>query len=122
MMEDDDDDEIILEQRRQQAFLQTLIYWETFSWEEKHSYIIGILCHNENTPMQYTCTEIFNVVKNENFQSKKIDIFLIFAQNIDCGYTLEPPWRGGSNEYPQSMFWSKNNKNRYIPAYPSFTI
>ena len=31
-------------------------------------------------------------------------IFLIFAQNIDCGYTLEPPRRGGSNEYPQSMF------------------
>ena len=31
-------------------------------------------------------------------------IFLIFAQNIDCGYSLEPPRRGGSNEYPQSMF------------------
>ena len=34
------------------------------------------------------------------------DIFLVFAQNIDCGYTLEMPRRGGSNEYPQSMFWS----------------
>ena len=31
-------------------------------------------------------------------------IFLISAQNIDCGYSLEPPCRGGSNEYPQSMF------------------
>ena len=30
--------------------------------------------------------------------------FLISAQNIDCGYSLEPPNRGGSNEYPQSMF------------------
>ena len=30
--------------------------------------------------------------------------FLISAQNIDCGYSLEPPLRGGSNEYPQSMF------------------
>ena len=39
-------------------------------------------------------------------------LVLIFAQNIDCGYTLEPPRRGGSNEYPQSMFWSKNKKNR----------
>ena len=48
------------------------------------------------------------------------DIFLNFAQNIDCGYTLEPPRRGGSNEYPQSMFWSKNKKNRHTPAYPSF--
>ena len=24
-------------------------------------------------------------------QLKNLDIFLIFAQNIDCGYTLEPP-------------------------------
>ena len=31
-------------------------------------------------------------------------IFLISAQNIDCGYSLEPPRRGGSNGYPQSMF------------------
>ena len=48
-------------------------------------------------------------------------IFLIFAQNIDCGYTLQPPRRGGSKGYQQSMFWSKNKKNRYTPAYPSFT-
>ena len=31
-------------------------------------------------------------------------IFLISAQSIDCGYSLEPPRQGGSNEYPQSMF------------------
>ena len=31
-------------------------------------------------------------------------IFLISAQTIDCGYSLEPPRRGGSNKYPQSMF------------------
>ena len=24
---------------------------------------------------------------------------------MDCGYSLEPPRRGGSNEYQQSMFW-----------------
>ena len=34
-------------------------------------------------------------------------IFLISAQNIDCGYSLEPPRQGGSNEYPQSMFWAE---------------
>ena len=54
----------------------------------------------------------FLALKIENLQLKNFDIFLIFAQNIDCGYTLEPPRRGGSNEYPQSMFWSKNKKNR----------
>ena len=31
-------------------------------------------------------------------------IFIISAQNIDCGYSLEPPRRGGSSVYPQSMF------------------
>ena len=70
--------------------------------------------------MQYT--EIFLALKIENFQLKNFDIFLIFAQNIDRGYSLEPPRRGGSNEYPQSMFWSKNKKNRYTLAYPSFSI
>ena len=38
--------------------------------------------------------------KYKNFQMKNSDIFLISAQNIDCGYSLEPPRRGGSNEYP----------------------
>ena len=31
-------------------------------------------------------------------------IFHISAKNIYCRYSLEPPRRGGSNEYPQSMF------------------
>ena len=35
---------------------------------------------------------------------KNFDIILIFAQNIDFGYTLESPQWGGSNKYPQSMF------------------
>ena len=75
-----------------------------------------------------SCTARFRGrVANNGFQSQKLkissesfDIFLIFAQNIDCGYTLAR--RGGSNEYPQCMFWSKNKKNRYTPVYPSFTI
>ena len=29
--------------------------------------------------------------KNDNFQIKESDVFHIFAQNIDCGYSLEPP-------------------------------
>ena len=33
--------------------------------------------------------------------------FHISAQNMDCGYSLEPPRGGGSNEYPQSMFWAE---------------
>ena len=79
-----------------------------------------VVFHHENMPMQYT--EIFKVVEMKIFQQKSFDIFLIFAQNIDCGYKLEPPRRGGSNEYPQSMFWSKNKKIKYTPANPIFAI
>ena len=39
--------------------------------------------------------------------------FLLFAQNTYCGYMLKPPYRGDSNEYPQSMLWIKNKKNVY---------
>ena len=47
-------------------------------------------------------------------------MFHISAQNIDCGYSLEPPQRGGSNEYPQSMFLSRNKKNNVYPSKPQF--
>ena len=58
--------------------------------------------------------------QTENFQIKKTDIFLISAQNIYCGYSLELPRRGGSNEYPQSMFLSRNKKNNVYPCKPQF--
>ena len=48
---------------------------------------------------------------------KNSDIFHISAQNIDCRYSLD---RGGSNEYPQSMFLSRNKKNHIYPCKPQF--
>ena len=55
------------------------------------------------------------------FSDKNSNIFFhISAQNIDCGYSLEPPRRGGSNEYPQSMFLSRNKKNNVYPCKPQF--
>ena len=55
-----------------------------------------------------TKTRVFNILKDlqpkkENFQIKILIFFHISAQNIYCGYSLEPPWQGGSNEYPPSM-------------------
>ena len=78
------------------------------------------LSHYANMSVQYTA--IFHGCKNDNFQMFFSIIFLIFAQNIDWGYTLEPPQRGGSNEYPQSMFWSKNKKNMYTLVNPTNSI
>ena len=58
--------------------------------------------------------------ENENFQIKNSDIFHVSTQNIDCGYSLEQPRRGSSNEYPQPMFLSRNKKNNVYPCKPQF--
>ena len=53
-------------------------------------------------------SNILNILQpnTENFQIKTFDIFLI--------------QRGGSNEYPQSMFLSRNKKNNVYPCKPQF--
>ena len=58
--------------------------------------------------------------KTENFQIRNSDTFHILLKNTDCGYSLEPPRRGGSNEYPQSMFLSRNKKINVYPCKPQF--
>ena len=80
-------------------------------------------CYTVRT-FKRTCTEIplrkhaySNILKilppkNENFQIKISDIFHISAQNIDCGYSLEPPRR--------SMFLDRNKKNNLYPCKPQF--
>ena len=81
-------------------------------------HMIWLLGHYENTPIQIY--RKFHLQKTETFQVKKIIFFHISAQNIDCGYSLELPRRGGSNEYPQSMFFSRNKKNNIYPCKPQF--
>ena len=60
-------------------------------------------------------TSYYYIVKLRN---KGVFIFfLIFDQNIDCVYTLEPPHRYGSNVYTQSFFFGggggKNKKKHH---------
>ena len=64
--------------------------------------------------------EKISAPKTENFQIK-ILMFFIYVQNIDCGYSLEWPLQGRSNEYPQSVFLSRNKKMN-SPVNPNFTI
>ena len=49
--------------------------------------VIQMIIYNlyDYMPMQYIA------VKPDNFQLKMFDIFLILAQNIYCGHTLELP-------------------------------
>ena len=72
--------------------------------------LVNSVSHGSVTSyLNITKTRLFKYIENftskktENFQIKNSDIFHISAQNIDCGYSLVPPQRGGSNEYPQSM-------------------
>ena len=58
--------------------------------------------------------------QNWKFSDKNSGIFHISAQNIDCGYSLELPHRGNSNEHPQAIFSSRNKKNNVYPCKPQF--
>ena len=74
--------------------------------------------HYKNTPVQIY--RKFQLQKLKIFEIKNSDIFHISAQNVDCGSSLEPPRRGGSNEYRQSMFLSRYKKNNVYPCKPQF--
>ena len=86
--------------------LQTIEAIWTLSW-------IAVVLEklNQNTLRKHAYSNILKILppKNENFQIK------IFAQKIDCGYSLEPP-------HPQSMFWTETRKIMHTHVNPSFTI
>ena len=83
---------------------------------------------NSQAPdVNITKTRLFKYIenfttKNWKFSDKNSDTFHVFAQNIDCGYWLELPHWGSSNEYPQSMLLSRNKKIMYAPVNLTFTI
>ena len=67
----------------------------------------------ENTPIQIYWNF---TTKKGKFSDKKFWYF-----SYSCSkHSLEPPRRGGSNEYPQSMFWSRNQNNNVYPCKPQF--
>ena len=68
------------------------------------------------SPVGITKTCLFKYIENFTnkkckFSDKNSDIFHIPTQNLN---------RGGSNEYPQSMFLSRNKKNNVYPCKPQF--
>ena len=74
----------------------------------------------KSKPAHYENILKFLPSKNENLHMKNSRYLHISAQNIDCGYSFEPPRRGGSNGYTQSMFLSRNKKNNVYPCKPQF--
>ena len=72
-------------------------------------------------PHPFSIMALFMAVKvKKSFRWRKCDHFVIFARNRDCGYSLEPPHSGGSNGYPQSMFYNRNKRNNVYPCKPHF--
>ena len=67
-----------------------LYHWTS----QKHAYIIL-------TPLNPTF-----IYQNWGLQGCTL-FFLFLLKNKECGYSLELPRRGGSYEYPQSVFWAE---------------
>ena len=65
------------------------------------NYFINLYHVTTQHPCNIESTQIFfSAVKFENCIIFFFYLFNIKAENIDCGYTLEPLRRSGSNEYP----------------------
>ena len=47
---------------------------------------------------QHYCRYAFNIIVG------------MYVYLIDCGYSLEPPWRGGSKRVPTTYVLSENKK------------
>ena len=62
----------------------------------------AVLCYTQG-PLQLPCTH--NSREGAFFFSTKILLsFLFLNESICCGYSLEAPRQGASNEYPQQIF------------------
>ena len=79
------------------------IYLERINWNENPDQL---------TIIRQTCLYKFDPLK-PHFYIVKLGftgvyiIFLFLLKNMDCGYSLELPQWGGSNAYPQPMFWAE---------------
>ena len=82
--------------------------WHFYKWVPRYE---NVSIQNR-TPSQKTYLYNFDPLK-PHFYVVKLGlkgvyiIFLFMLKNIDCEYSLEPPWWGSSNEYRQSMFWAE---------------
>ena len=69
---------------------------------------------------KHAYSNVLEISQPKKWKFSNSETFHISVQNIDCGYSLEPPRWGGSNEYPQSMFLNRNKKNNVYPCKPQF--
>ena len=99
-----------------------LVKWCTYGGSESTEHLFFYVSIIPLRRHAYSNIKKISPPKTKNFSDKNSDMFQISAQNIDCGYSLEPPRRGGSNEYPQSLFLAEIRKIMYTPVNPSSTL
>ena len=67
------------------------------------NYLILLLVHGQVNGQ--------NPLAQPNLLTRRFDIFFLYLkENIHCGYSLEAPNRGASNEYKQHMFSLRHKK------------
>ena len=69
-------------------------------------FTLKIASHQENMSVQYIPLKPHFYMEKMGYAGVCL-FFFFLLQNIDCGYSLEQPQRGGSNVYPQSIFEQK---------------
>ena len=93
-------------------FCWVLITWQTFQ-PAFCCVLIWVLTVCSTLAPHHENAFIVLTLLNPHFYTIKLGftgytlIFLFLLKNTDCRYSLEPPRQGGSNEYPQSMFWAE---------------
>ena len=97
--------------------------------EETHSQTIAYLWHQKEDQIyhgkplrKHAYSNILKSLppKKWKFSDKNLCYFSYFCSKHRLWHSLEPPRRGGSNEYPQSMFLSRNKKHNVYPCKPQF--
>ena len=81
-------DQLMCTTRDKRRLISTSVFYRPTSASGRDWDIVSFrINHYANMSVQYTA--IFHGCKNDNLQINSFNIFLIFAQNIDCGYALE---------------------------------
>ena len=102
-------------------FTDSMCPEDTFEPHQEKTHLPTCVLNDSLRKHAYSNTLNISQPKTESFQTKILILlyFCISAQNIDCGYPLEWPHRGGSYEYPQSMYWAEIRQNNVYPFKPN---
>ena len=99
------------ETEKEQRFIQTLLFWETFSWDEKRSYITGthiyLFAHLPNARM----LNIWLNIKNNSSRKRIKNLGNVMQQTMHsyvCGINL----RSESSLVLSDLYFTKNRCTR----------